>query len=517
MQTMEIVDNKFQIKKDRPKVPRKEQPKPKPVNSVKNLICNIKVMYYNNDPMLNSVDDVNVLYNALCELDEIIGMCEVKESIIKQIKFLMINHSGNSGNEKNKFENHMLHTVVFGPPGVGKTTVGSCLANIWKGLGLIDKKKITERAQKQIFSGRNIRILPIPIFLMKDNRDAKDEDSEEHRQTKIEEDTKHLENSIKNYLNEHSSNTEIILPEKYNSESKYIGKKRKVEKDSDSKSDFNTEIKNSIKLCDKSESDDMKKYIRDLSDCRMRIRKNSLLKFGIKNLMKNVDTTNNKPNLKRQKVDTPIKIVSRPDFVGQYIGHTCDKTQKLLTATLEEGKVLFIDEAYSIVLDEKDSFGHEALNELNRFMSEHPELVVIFAGYKDKMEQTLFKYQPGFKRRCTWVFEISNYTGEMLMDIFKRQLGKDEWKFDGDSQDLTNFFTKKIKQFDAFGGDTIRLALYCKLKYSEMKFDFTVSDKLKDKTISMEIVLSAFEEMYSKNKPEEDEYFKNYIQNTMYI
>jgi hypothetical protein len=370
-------------------------------------------------------------------------------------------------------------------------------------LGLIDKKKITECVQKQFFSGRNIRILPIPIFLMKDTRDTKYENSEE--------DTKHFENSIKNYLNEHSNNTEINLPEKY------TDKKRKIEKDSNFKSDFNSEIKNSIELCDKSESDDMKKYIRDLSDCRMRIRKNSLLKFGIKNLIKNVDTTNNKPHLKRQKVDTPIKIVSRPDFVGQYVGHTCEKTQKLLTTTLEEGKVLFIDEAYTIVLDEKDSFGFEALNELNRFMSEHPQLVVIFAGYKDKMEQTLFKYQPGFKRRCTWVFEISNYTGEMLMDIFKRQLGKDEWKFDGDSKDLTNFFTKKIKQFDAFGGDTIRLALYCKLKYSEIKFDFTVSDKLKYKTISMEIVLAAFEEMYVKNKPEEEEYFKNYLQNTMYV
>ena len=96
------------------------------MNNIKDLICHIKVMYYNNDPILNGVENVNTLYNALCDLNEIVGMNDVKESIIKQIKFLLMNYTGN----KSKFEGHMLHTVVFGPPGVGKTTVGQCLANI---------------------------------------------------------------------------------------------------------------------------------------------------------------------------------------------------------------------------------------------------------------------------------------------------------------------------------------------------------------------------------------------------
>lgn len=62
-------------------------------NSVRDLILHIKVLYYNNDPMLKSVDDVNMLYNALCDLDNIIGMYEVKDSIVKQIKFLLINYT----------------------------------------------------------------------------------------------------------------------------------------------------------------------------------------------------------------------------------------------------------------------------------------------------------------------------------------------------------------------------------------------------------------------------------------
>jgi hypothetical protein len=209
--------------------------------------------------------------------------------------------------------------------------------------------------------------------------------------------------------------------------------------------------------------------------------------------------------LKRAKFESPIKIVSRPDFVGQYVGHTCDKTQKLLTTTLEEGKVLFIDEAYSLVLDEKDSFGHECLNEINRFMSENPQLVMIFAGYKDKMEASIFKSQPGLARRISWNFEILNYTGEMLSDIFKKQLAKDNWIFDDKLEDLNNFFQDKIKNFSSFGGDTLRLGFYCKLKYSELKFDYNTRDKLKDKTITFDILKTAYTDMYCLNKPEKDE------------
>jgi len=115
------------------------------------------------------------------------------------------------------------------------------------------------------------------------------------------------------------------------------------------------------------------------------------------------------------------------------------------------------------------------------------------------MENTLFKYQPGFKRRCTWVFEINKYTGEMLSIIFTKQLKKDEWIYDGNMQDLSKFFNDNIKHFDAFGGDTIRLALYCKLKYSELKFE-QIDDSLKNKTITFSIVKNAYRDIYCKNK-----------------
>lgn len=474
------------------------------INSVKTLISNIKVMYYNNDPMLNGVEDMNSLYNALCDLDEIVGMYEVKDSIVKQIKFLLVNYSIS---DKKKFDGHMLHTVIFGPPGVGKTTIGICLANVWKGLGLVEKKLINDKKQ---INQKNIRILPIPIFLMKNNK----QNNEEFDETKENNFNETSEDKTQNSPNENifnlkDLNVELKSEKEENKEKKCtVIKKRKLDKREINLNYKMKELKEELELISyrgKDSLDDKRKYVKELSENRRKMRAIKLLSFGIKNINRPMEHVNIKPLTRHHKTEIPIKIVSRPDFVGQYVGHTCDKTQKLLSNTLEEGKVLFIDEAYSIVLDEKDSFGHEALNELNRFMSEHPELVVIFAGYKDKMESTLFKYQPGFKRRCTWMFEISDYTGQMLSDIFKKQLVKDDWQYEGSDKDLSDFFQLKIKNFDAFGGDTIRLVFYCKLKFSELKFNFEFRNKLKDKTITFNIVKNAYDDIYCKNKPEKIE------------
>lgn len=480
----------------------------KSTNSIKNLIMHIKIMYYNDDPLLDNVDDVNMLYNALCELDEIVGMYEVKESIVQQIKFLLVNSKNNG---KHKFENHMLHTVIFGPPGVGKTTVGACLANIWKALGLIKNKKEFEELSvfaKTIKDSKTIRILPIPIFLIKKQNNAESSNVIDNKNTA---NNKHNKKIFMEYPDSHINCIEIDNDHKQYNFAELTD--TDVETTTNKKKYLNSINKNILELeCEiqmlmheeKDSLDDKRKYIKELSKYKTKIRNFKLLSHGIENLKSKKTKLKYKNKLKRSKFDSPIKIVSRPDFVGQYVGHTCDKTQKLLTTTLEEGKVLFIDEAYSIVIDEKDSFGNEAINELNRFMSENPSLVIIFAGYKDKMESTLFQQQPGLSRRISWKFEITNYTGDMLANIFIKQLAKDDWKFEGNEKELNNFFQLKIKNFDSFGGDTLRLAFYCKLTYSELKFDFAESNQLKDKTITFDIVKTAYLNIYCKNKPEKE-------------
>ena len=171
------------------------------------------------------------------------------------------------------------------------------------------------------------------------------------------------------------------------------------------------------------------------------------------------------------------------------------------------GKVLFIDEAYSLYHGPEDNFGHEALTVLNRFMSEHPEAVIIVAGYKDQMESRFFKGQDGLERRFTWFFEIQKYSPHGLSRIFVQQLESYGWKMAPDF-DLPRFFEQNFSEFPAFGGDTEKLAFYCKLNYSMMKFENVYNNLLArqgmtlDNTITKEVLLRSLKQLKSSHLKE---------------
>ena len=79
--------------------------------------------------------------------------------------------------------------------------------------------------------------------------------------------------------------------------------------------------------------------------------------------------------------------VTRDDLVGQYIGHTAPKTKEVLKRAM--GGVLFIDEAYYLYRQENErDYGQETIEILLQLMeSQRENLVVILAGYKDRMDQ----------------------------------------------------------------------------------------------------------------------------------
>src|SRR5262249_6852143 len=79
--------------------------------------------------------------------------------------------------------------------------------------------------------------------------------------------------------------------------------------------------------------------------------------------------------------------VTRDDLVGQFIGHTAPKTKEVLKRAM--GGVLFIDEAYYLYRPENErDYGQEAIEMLLQVMeNQREDLVVIFAGYKDRMDR----------------------------------------------------------------------------------------------------------------------------------
>ena len=109
--------------------------------------------------------------------------------------------------------------------------------------------------------------------------------------------------------------------------------------------------------------------------------------------------------------------VGRGDLVGKYVGWTADIVKKKFIEA--KGGVLFIDEAYSLVDDRDGSFGDEAINTIVQEMENHrDDVVVIFAGYPDKMEKFLQK-NPGLRSRIAYHISFDDYDAESLCKIAK--------------------------------------------------------------------------------------------------
>ena len=163
-----------------------------------------------------------------------------------------------------------------------------------------------------------------------------------------------------------------------------------------------------------------------------------------------------------------FSILHRSDLVAPYMGQTAGRTRKALHK--HKGGCIFIDEFYTLSNSENDSYGAEALGELNTFMSEHPDTVVIVAGYKNEVER-VFEVQPGLKRRFAWKFDIPKYTTPEIFCIFKLQLKKHGWSVDPKAEALF-----KSRQFKFAGGDTMNIALKSKIQYAERNW-MTGGDK----------------------------------------
>ncbi|MGE5292218.1 MAG: AAA family ATPase [Micromonosporaceae bacterium] len=116
----------------------------------------------------------------------------------------------------------------------------------------------------------------------------------------------------------------------------------------------------------------------------------------------------------------------RDDLVGQYIGHTAPKTKQVLERAM--GGVLFIDEAYTLYrdVDSKD-YGQECIDILMQVMeNERDKLVVILAGYKDRMDH-FFECNPGMSSRIAHHLDFAEYEVDELLAIGRLMLDRSSY------------------------------------------------------------------------------------------
>jgi probable Rubsico expression protein CbbX len=124
-----------------------------------------------------------------------------------------------------------------------------------------------------------------------------------------------------------------------------------------------------------------------------------------------------------------VVAVTRDDLVGQYIGHTAPKTKEVLKRAM--GGVLFIDEAYYLYKPENErDYGAESIEILLQVMeNQRDDLVVILAGYKDRMD-TFFSSNPGMSSRIAHHIDFPDYATEELMQIAEMMMAGLNYRFD---------------------------------------------------------------------------------------
>jgi probable Rubsico expression protein CbbX len=123
----------------------------------------------------------------------------------------------------------------------------------------------------------------------------------------------------------------------------------------------------------------------------------------------------------------------RDDLVAEYVGQTAPKTKKVLERAM--GGVLFIDEAYYLHrgLDSRD-YGQEAVDILLQVMeNERDKLVVILAGYRDRMD-TFFTSNPGMNSRIAHHLDFAEYDVDELVAIGRMMLGQAHYYLSDDAE-----------------------------------------------------------------------------------
>ena len=363
----------------------------------------------NGSPALNNVPDSGLLLHSVRDLDGVIGNTKLKKSVAAKVKSMLL--QADLGNDDYA---PMVNVMLMGPPGVGKTTIASKIANIWRTMGLIDTpENVTEEDEK--------------------NHDP------------------HAKMTGTAYL-VYAGTCSVISLAGWSVYSSLVDK------------GYSKVLAGGVAIV----------MIIVLLVLVFAIAKNtSKISAAYNRRMdpENVSEESDKPKLK-----TGMVILKRGHFVAKFHGHTEEKVEKVLDKY--DGHVMFIDEAYTLVNGEHDLYGKIAVDMISERMSLKPRsCVIIFSGYNDEKMAGVYEHQPGLRRRIPFKFICDGYNKDELAKIFRIQLTKENWTMENWG-DVNELFNDDDLEFKEFGGDTLNLVQHSISAYSEewgIKSDITPS------------------------------------------
>jgi probable Rubsico expression protein CbbX len=183
-----------------------------------------------------------------------------------------------------------------------------------------------------------------------------------------------------------------------------------------------------------------------------------------------------------------LLTVTRDDLVGQYIGHTAPKTKEVLKKAM--GGVLFIDEAYYLYKpDNERDYGSEAIEILLQVMeNQRNDLVVILAGYKDRMD-IFYKSNPGLASRIANHIHFPDYSSDELLEIAKIMLAEQQYRITNEAKSvLLEYIELRKKQPLFANARSIKNALdRARMRQANRIFDSNANtDLLKSEIITLD-------------------------------
>lgn len=194
--------------------------------------------------------------------------------------------------------------------------------------------------------------------------------------------------------------------------------------------------------------------------------------------------------------------VDRGSLVGQYIGETAQKTEKIIEDSM--GGLLFIDEDYTLVKKGGggQDFGQEAIDTLLKRMEDKAgQFAVIVAGYPNEMDDFLSS-NPGMKSRFNHFFNFEDYNPDELLTIFQSMAKKEDYSMDTTALDVlkkefTNVYRKRDK---TFGNARYVRNLFNDAKLKLSKRYLKLPENLRDKSALTTLTEEDFRELFSKAK-----------------
>ncbi|HWC25036.1 MAG TPA: CbbX protein [Solirubrobacteraceae bacterium] len=178
--------------------------------------------------------------------------------------------------------------------------------------------------------------------------------------------------------------------------------------------------------------------------------------------------------------------VTRDDLVGQYVGHTAPKTKEVIKKAL--GGVLFIDEAYYLHRPENErDYGQEAIEVLLQVMeSERHNLVVVMAGYKDRMDE-FFGANPGMGSRVAHHIHFPDYSPDELLEISQMMISEQGYEFSEDAQEaMRDYIERRVDQPRFAHGRSIRNAIERARMRQAMRLFEADRELTKDELVTIE-------------------------------